>query len=415
MDDNKIASLTRKYLTPLYIFDGDNIEDNYQYMKKLLPEQFDVFYSVKANPSLAICQVLQNNGSGIEVASEGELRLALGAGFNPSDIIFSGPGKVYAELEYAIDQNITAINVESFGELEIIHKIAKLKEKKVNIGIRINPNYESVQRNPVISMMGSGTQFGVDVNQLPSLLSYIRETDYLDIICFHIYAGSQIFDYKVAAEYLLEAINLLSHIIAEHQLEIKILDFGGGFGVSYDGRKENFDFKSFAGEVKKLYDKHLKLFVGKRLVFESGRFLIAGSGYYLTEIQYRKQINGNMFLITDGGMNQNAMATFREKKIRSNFLMHILNNNNQEEVVSVAGPLCTPDDVLGRSVTLNKAERGDILCIHNSGAYGSSFSPQEFLGHPRACEVLVYKGRDYVIREHGKSEDILRGQYNLQM
>jgi diaminopimelate decarboxylase len=414
MDDNKIESLARKYQTPLYLFDGDDIENVYQSMKNLLPKQFDIFYSVKANSTLAVCQVLQKNGSGIEVASEGELCLALEAGFNPSDILFSGPGKVYGELEFAIEKNIAAIIVESFRELEIIQEIAKLKGKKVNVGIRINPSYESVQKNPVISMMGSGTQFGVDKNELPSLLSYIQATDNLNLICFHIYAGSQIFDYKVASTYLHEAIKLLSHIIEEYHLDIKILDFGGGFGVSYDGKKETFNFNSFAGEVQTLYNDNQKLFEGKRIIFESGRFLCARSGFFLTEIQYRKQINGNIFLITDAGMNQNALATFREKKIRGNFHMYILNNNNPKEVVSVAGPLCTPDDVLGRNVTLNKADRGDILCIPNLGAYGSSFSPSEFLGHPRPCEVLVYKGADFVIRERGKSEDILKGQTGIQ-
>ncbi len=247
MDDNVIQSLARKYQTPIYIFDGDDIENRYHYMKNLLPKQFDIFYSIKANPSLAICQVLQNNGSGIEVASEGELHLALKAGFNSSDILFSGPGKTYRELEYAIDKNIAAINVESFTELNVIHEIAKLKGKKVNVGIRINPNYESVKRNPVISMMGSGTQFGVDKNQLPSLFSYIKESDYLNLTCFHIYAGSQIFDYKVATAYFQEAIDLLSQIIEEHNLDIKILDFGGGFGISYDGRRQHFDFKKLWG------------------------------------------------------------------------------------------------------------------------------------------------------------------------
>lgn len=415
MDDNKIELLVNKYQTPLYLFDGDDIERVYQSMKSLLPKEFSIFYSVKANPNLAICKIMRKSGSGIEVASRGELCLALEAGFNPEDILFSGPGKVEDELEFAIDKNIAAIIVESFAELKVINKIAMIKDKKVNIGIRINPSYESIQKNPVISMMGAGTQFGVDKNELGDLISYIKETDNLNLICFHIYAGSQIFDYTVASVYFNEAINLLSQVIEDYNLDIKILDFGGGFGVSYDGKKETFNFESFASEVKRLYNDNKELFNGKRIIFESGRYLCARSGFFLTKVQYRKKINGNTFLITDGGMNQNSLATFRGKKIRGNFFMNILNNDNEKEVVSVAGPLCTPDDVLGRNVTLNRADRGDILCMPNMGAYGSSYSPFTFLGHPRACEVLIYKGKDFLVRERGKYEEILNGQKDIDI
>ncbi|MCW6109101.1 diaminopimelate decarboxylase [Clostridium sporogenes] len=411
---NNMKLFAQKYGTPLYLFYADEMEKKYQMMKSSLPNQFEIFFSVKANSALAICQILQKNGSGIEVASKGELCLALNAGFSPSKILFSGPGKVYSELEYAIDNNIAAIVAESFHELKLIDEIARLKGKKVNVGIRINPNYESVQKNPVISMMGVGTQFGVDKNELPNIVNFLRETNNLNLTCFHIYAGSQIYDYKIAATYFNEATNMLSQIIKEYNLNIDIIDFGGGFGVPYN-KNEMFDFNCFSEEVNKIYNNNLSFFEDKRLVFESGRFLTARCGYFLTEVQYRKEINGRTFLITDGGMNQMAIATYREKKLRSNFIMNILDNDNSEEIVSVAGPLCTPDDILGRNVTLNKANRGDILCIPNAGAYGSSFSPLKFLGHPNPCEVLVYKDSDQVIKERGKAEDILKDQVGLIM
>ncbi len=412
MNDRYLKELAEKYGTPLYVFDANNIQCTYYEMKKSIGD-IEIFYSVKANPSLAICQILQKSGSCIEVASKGELELAIAAGFEPHKIIFSGPGKIREEIEFALEKEIVALIAESFEEIQLINEIAEEKNCTVNIGIRINPSYESVQKNPVISMMGRGTQFGIDCTELESIIPYIKRHTHLKLMCFHIYSGSQIFDYNVAIVYFKEAIKLLHDIIKKYSLQIELLDFGGGFGISYDGKREDFDFNNFALEVKKVLEGYSEFIKGKRIAFESGRFLVAPSGYFLTEVQYRKVINGNTFLITDAGMNQNALATFREKRIRSNFKMHIITNTNPQEEVSVAGPLCTPDDVLGRNILLNHSGRGDILCIPNSGAYGTSFSPLEFLGHPRPCEIVVWKNKEYVIKKKGKFSDILTHQSGL--
>lgn len=413
MEDYMLRELAEKYGTPLYLFDGDKIEETYRMMKDSFSNKIDLFYSVKANPTLAVCQILQKNGCGIEVASKGELRLALEAGFLPDKMLFSGPGKLESEIEFALEQEICAVIAESFQEIELISRLAEKRGKIVNIGVRINPSYESVQKNPVLSMMGRGTQFGVDKNELEKILPYIQKQKYLNLMCFHIYSGSQIFDYHVAASYLREAVQMVLDVIHTYNLDISLLDFGGGFGVSYDGKKEDFDFPSFAAEVEQLIGENPELTAGRKIAFESGRFLTARAGFFLTQVQYRKEINGSTFLIMDAGMNQNALATFREKRIRTNFSMHIISNQNPEETVSVAGPLCTPDDVLGRNVSINRSDRGDILCIPNSGAYGISFSPFEFLGHPRPEEVLVYHGTEYVARERGHFSDILNQQRGI--
>ncbi|MDE6947744.1 MAG: hypothetical protein K2P14_11225 [Anaeroplasmataceae bacterium] len=413
MNNNKLYEMSKKYETPLYVFDGNKIRDTYYMMRDALENRVEIFFSVKANPTLAVCQILKNAGSSIEVASKGELHLALAAGFDSQKIIFSGPGKLWSEIEFAIESDIAALIAESFEEVKLINQLAMEKEKVVNIGIRINPSYENVQKNPVVSMMGKGTQFGVDRNELNNIIPYIKKHPQLNLRCFHIYAGSQIFDCHIAIEYFKEAVKLLTNVISEYELKIDIMDFGGGFGVSYDGRKEDFDFKSFSKAALEIIDEYHLSENGRRIAFESGRYLVAKSGFFLTKILYKKCINGTTFLITDAGMNQNALATFREKRIRSNFIMEIISNENEKEIVSVAGPLCTPDDVLGRNIELNSSDSGDILCIPNSGAYGVSFSPMEFLGHPRPCEVICIDEKEYIIRAHGKFEDILENQYGI--
>lgn len=414
MNDREIKRIAQTYKTPLYLYDGDGIEAKYRIMRENLQGKFDIFLSVKANPSLGICQLLQQLGSGIEVASAGELILALEAGFQPKDIIFSGPGKTYEEIEFAIEKGIAALIAESLEEIELIDKISNHKYLKTNIGIRIHPCFKTKERNPSISMMGTGTQFGIEQEHLDEAIQYVKSSESLNLRCFHVYAGSQIFNYNVSLEYFEEIVTLLEDLIQRHNLSIDMIDFGGGFGVPYDGRKNPYDFFTFAHELMKRYEEHEEFLKGKRLIFESGRFLLAESGVYLSKVLYRKEIMKKKFIITDGGMNQNALCTFREKKIRGNFTMRILDNNSEEETVTVAGPLCTPDDIIGRNVTLNKAEQGDILCVNNSGAYGISFSPSMFLGHPAPCEVLVYEGKECVLREHGKFEDILRDKHGMK-
>lgn len=413
MDEKQMIALANKYSTPLYLYDGNQLEEKYLCMKKALPDSFELFYSVKANPLFGICRLLQMSQSGIEVASGGELYLALEAKFHPDNILFTGPGKTCNELEYAIDNNIAAINAESFTEVKIINEIGKKKNKTVNIGIRIHPNFRLSSKNPVISMMGAGTQFGIDIKDMEEILKYIHDSENLNLVCLHVYAGSQVFDPNVTIAYFEQTIIIFKELIEKYNLKIKLLDFGGGFGISYDGKKQPYDFDYFAQNVNNIYQKYFDFLQGKRLIFETGRFLLAECGVFLTKVQYRKTLHDRTFIIMDAGMNQNALSTFREKKIRGNFRMKILDNYNEEETVTVAGPLCTPDDVLGRNVILNRADRGDILCIHNTGAYGSSFSPLGFLGHPTPCEVLVYKEAEYCLKQHGTSKSILDGQERI--
>lgn len=407
MNDHKMKELSEKYGTPLYVYDSELIENTYFKMKSLLWNKFDIYFSVKSNPSLGICQLLKELGSGIEVASAGELLLALRAGFDVTKILFSGPGKTYEELELAAEKGIAAIIVESIQELTVLESIARQNDRNISIGIRINPLFGTEEKNPIISMMGGGTQFGISQDELQDAISIIKKSKHLKLICFHIYPGSQICDYKMASKYFEESIRLLKNYIVRNNLEIEILDFGGGFGISYDGKTNPFDFYSFSQEVRTIYNKYKNFLAGKRLVFESGRFLLAESGLYLTKILYRKRINQHDFLITDGGMNQNAISTYRGKRMRSNFVMHLLNNVNEQERVTVAGPLCTPDDIIGRNVSLSRGKPGDILCVHNSGAYGSSFSPVNFLGHPTPCEILLRNGREYILKQRGDFGDIL--------
>ena len=411
MDDSLLKNLAEQFGTPLYIFDGDNIAENYNSMIGQLPGNAEIFYSVKANPSLGICQLLNICGSGIEVASSGELHLALKAGFQPHKIIFSGPGKTENELEHAIETGISAIIAESVNELEKLEQLAAERDCIVNTGIRLNPSYELP--NAKIKMSGSGKQFGIDEDDLDEVMSFFAKSKHLKLMCIHIYIGTQIFEYEMVIAHVRQMLEISKRIVREYGIDLRMIDFGGGFGVPYFGEGTLFDFESFGKGMKAVCQEYSDICNGRRLIFESGRYMLARSGYFLTRVLYRKSSKGTNFLVTDGGMNNHVLSTFRGRQMRNNFPLYFLGKTGEKETVTIAGPLCTPDDVLGRNVETVSAGPGDILCIPNSGAYGLSYSPVHFLGHPGPAEVLRYRDDDYLLRQRGKSDEILTGQQEV--
>ncbi|HEX2925155.1 MAG TPA: type III PLP-dependent enzyme [Ruminiclostridium sp.] len=411
MEDSLLIELAEQFGTPLYVFDGDGITQNYNNMLRQLPENVEIFYSVKANPSLGICQLLNRCGSGIEVASSGELHLALKAGFQPHKIIFSGPGKIEDELEYAIEAGISAIIAESVSELEKLEQLAAERDLIVNAGIRLNPSYDLP--NARIKMSGSEKQFGIDADRLDEVMSFFAKARHVRLVCIHIYIGTQIFEYEMIIAHVRQMLELSKRIIREYGMDLRMIDFGGGFGVPYFGESTPFDFSSFGKEIKTVFEEYSDICDGRRLIFESGRYMLARYGYFLTKVLYGKNSKGTKFLITDGGMNNHVLSTFRGRQMRNNFPLYFLGKTGVKETVTIAGPLCTPDDILGRNVETVCAGPGDILCIPNSGAYGLSYSPVHFLGHPCPAEVLRYSDANYVLRTRGKSEEILAGQQEV--
>ena len=413
----RLLSMANKYKTPLYIYDGDKLKERYEFMKENLPDNFEIFFSIKSNPNIGVCQILNSINCGVEVASGGELLLARESGVEAKNIVFSGPGKTEEEITLAIEQNIESLIVESLQEIEIVGLVAERLNKKVNIGIRINPSYEAIQKNPTISMMGVGTQFGIDKEDIDKAVKKINVFSNLSLNCFHIYAGSQIFDYLQAIQFFCEATKLLIDVIRLYNLNISIVDFGGGFGISYDGRKDDFDFVNFCRGIREIINENKNFFRDRRFIFESGRFLCAPCGYFIIKVLYKKELNRRKFLIVDGGMNNNCLATFRNKLVRTNFKIIELTEDtfkyDYREEISIAGPLCTPEDILARNVEISKLDRGDYICIPNMGAYGRSFSPVDFLGHKHIAEIVVYDNNEYIVLEHGDFRDFYKSQNKI--
>jgi diaminopimelate decarboxylase len=411
MEDTVLSAIVEKYQTPIYVYDGDKISLQYEKLRSTLPEGFEIFYSMKANPLLGICQLFRKLGSSIEIASSGELYTALEAGFPPNEIIFTSPGKTYEELEYAIETGIYCINIESVEEAQMISSIAVQKSKTVNISIRINPDFSVAGSS--IKMAGVPTQFGIDQMQLNNTFTILQALSGISIIGIHVYTGTQLLSAQDII-YCIEQIIILALEVSEkYQFKLMFLDLGGGFGVPYFKGETALDLKLLKEGLAQIWDRFKHQLSQTQMAVESGRFLMAESGLYLTKVLYKKTCKGNIYTICDGGSSQHAGSAFLGRHIRNNFPMYVLNKRGNEEEVNVVGPMCTPTDIIGQKVMLPEINSGDVVVIEKSGAYGVTQSPAMFLSHPIPAEVVYIGGQTYVLRDRGRKEDFIKEQKKL--
>jgi diaminopimelate decarboxylase len=380
--------------TPCYLFFAPIIAGQVMELRSRLGRRFNIHYAVKANPHPAILRLMRQFNLGADVASEYELRAALEAGFEPLDIELSGPGKTQAELEYAIQTRIGAVNVESLGELELLVNLSKRLGARPKVGLRVNP---SVQGRSGLKMAGA-TQFGLSEKDLERALERIRqETSVLDFVGLHLHLGSQILDIESILENFRIALTLAWRVSQGAERPLRKLNFGGGFGVTYFEGQQPLDLAAVGAGVESLLKEFLSSANGApELIVEPGRYLVAESGVYVTRVLYRKHTNGKEFAIVDGGMHHNyLLAGGMGQVVRRNFYFEVLPNEGAVERVApyelnVAGRLCTPQDLLLQNARCSQTVRpGDYLVFFNCGAYGATASPINFLSHPQPREVLI--------------------------
>ncbi|MEW9699662.1 type III PLP-dependent enzyme [Paenibacillus sp. SI8] len=412
MDKKMLQEMAETFGTPLYAYDGEKIESQYRLLKSQLPESFEVFYSLKSNPLLGVCQLFKEFGSRIEVASLGELHVALEAGFEPEHIIFTSPGKTYEELQHAIRANIYSINIESLEEAIIINEIASQDKKSVRIAIRINPNFNLSGAG--MKMTGVPTQFGIDQSLVGEAIERIQSLPFVNLSGIHIFTGTQMLDASSIVKNIEEIIKLSISLSDTYAFPLDFLDLGGGFGVPYFNGEQPLNTDLVKEGLTEVWETYRDRLANTRMGVESGRFLMAEAGAFLTKVLYVKESKGTQFVVCDGGSNQHASTAFLGRYVRNNFPMYLLGKEHDElEEVNVVGSLCTPTDVLGQKVNLAKALPGDILVIDKSGAYGLTHSPVLFLSHSLPAEVMHRNQQFHVLRERGKPQDFLRGQHAI--
>ncbi|HJQ29052.1 MAG TPA: type III PLP-dependent enzyme [Rubrobacter sp.] len=410
-----ISRIAQKYGTPFYLYHGEMITDRVRRVRESLGTE--VSYSVKANPSLGVCQLIASEReAGAEVASSGELAVARAAGFEPDDIVFAGPGKTDDELRRAVDEGIFAVNVESLNEIDRLAHIAARADKNIGVGLRINP--EAQLMGSGMRMGGTVGQFGMDQAELDEAVRKTLSHPELILRGVHVYTATQVFEVEPLLEHCRNILEIALEAADRSGSPLQMIDFGGGFGVPYFEKMTEFDLESFADGFRELLDGYRPdpRLEGCRFLFELGRYLVADAGVYVTQAVDVKETRGKTFVVTDGGMNHHLTATGNMGQVfrKAYPLLNLTRMSGvPEEGVAVAGPCCTPLDTFGNNITLVDPEPGDLIGVFYSGAYGYSASNLGFLSHPAPAEVLLWRGGAHLLRPGGRPEDVLEGQRAL--
>ncbi|THF61774.1 pyridoxal-dependent decarboxylase, exosortase A system-associated [Pseudothauera rhizosphaerae] len=374
--------------TPFYAYDRSLLTARVEELRAALPPAVKLHYAMKANPMPALVCHMAGLVDGIDVASAGELRVALDAGADPRDISFAGPGKSEAELRQAVAAGIL-VNVESFREVPILAAAQQALGLPARVAVRVNPDFEL--KSSGMKMGGGPKQFGVDAEEVPALLAEIGRVG-LAFEGFHLFAGSQNLKPEAIAEAQQKSFALALRLAEHAPATVRTLNLGGGFGIPYFPGEQPLDLAPIGDNLAAIAAEAAARLPQAELVIELGRYLVGEAGLYVARVIDRKVSRGHTYLVTDGGLHHHLSASGNfGQVIRKNYPVVIGNRMGAEatENVSVVGPLCTPLDLLADRMNLAAAQPGDLVVIYQSGAYGASASPQQFLGHPPVTEVLV--------------------------
>jgi len=374
--------------TPFYAYDRSLLRQRVAELRTVLPPRIKLHYAMKANPMPAVVGFMAGLVDGIDVASAGELMVALNAGANPQEVSFAGPGKRDAELRQAVAARVL-VNVESFREVGALEAISNDLGLPARVAVRVNPDFEL--KGSGMKMGGGPKQFGVDVELIPELLANIGRAG-LAFEGFQIYAGSQNLRFELICEAQQKSYELAVRLAQDAPLPVRFLNLGGGFGIPYFPGEQRLDLAPVGDNLAQLLERAKHDLPDVEFVIELGRYLVGEAGVYVARVVDRKVSRGQVYLVTDGGLHHHLAASGNfGQVVRKNYPVTIGNRlgSPEREVASVVGPLCTPLDLLADRMSLPVAQIGDLAVVYQSGAYGASASPQGFLGHPACVEVLV--------------------------
>jgi diaminopimelate decarboxylase len=376
--------------TPLFVYDAALVDAKIARFRAAFPG-VDLHYAMKANSYLPLLSHVGNKVDGVDLASGGELAMALDAGIDPATTSFAGPGKRDADLADAIHAGVM-LNAESEGEVERALVIAGKLGRTPRLAVRVNPDFEI--KGSGMRMGGGAKPFGVDAERVPALVKRILAAG-AEWRGFHIFAGSQALDPAALTEAQAATLALAAELAAAAGAPPPLVNLGGGFGIPYFHGEQALDVEAVGAALAGALASRAPILKDSRFAIELGRWLVGEAGVYLTRIVDRKISHGKTFLVTDGGMQHQLAASGNfGQVVRRNYPAAIASRfgAEPEEEVSIVGCLCTPLDRLADDVMAPKAEVGDLAAIFLAGAYGLSASPQAFLAQAPAREMLVGRG-----------------------
>jgi diaminopimelate decarboxylase len=396
-DGVSLSRIAESEGTPLYVYSAATIVDRY----RAVDEAFSAYphalhYALKANSTLAIARLLRALGSGVDANSGGEIDVALRAGFIPPQIVFTGVGKTDVELAYAIELGVKTINAESAGELERIDALARERETRARVALRINPDIDA-KSHPHISTGLRTNKFGVAIDEARELCRVMRGRPGLEIVGLHSHVGSQIVDLAPLRRAAGALVTLAADLRADG-IPIDHLDIGGGLGVSYDGTP--------APTVREYAEAILPVIreSGLALILEPGRNIIAPAGALLSRVvDVKPQPGGKLFVILDAGMTELLRPMLYGAFHR---IVAVERSHAEAVVCDVVGPLCESSDTLGRDRTLARPMPGDLMAVLDAGAYGAVMA-SNYNRRTTPAEVLVQNGEWSVIKRRQTIDDLL--------
>jgi diaminopimelate decarboxylase len=374
--------------TPFYAYSRAGISAQVARLRAALPQDVHLHYAVKANPMPAVVQHLAGLVDGFDVASGLELRTALDAPVRPRDVSFAGPGKTEAELRQAAAAGVV-VSVESAHQMRLLADIGSAMELRPPVILRVNPDFEL--RASGMQMGGGPKAFGIDADQIPDLLRELAGLP-LEFRGFQMFCGSQNLNAGSIADTQRRILDLAIELGRAAPGPIRLLNIGGGFGIPYFPGDAELDLAPIGAALGERLQALRPQLPEAQIVIELGRYLVGPAGVYVCRVIDRKVSRGKVFIVTDGGLHHHLAASGNfGQVVRRNYPIVIGNRASApaEETVEVVGCLCTPIDVLGRGVALPAPEIGDLVVVQQSGAYGRSASPLNFLSHPEPAEIVV--------------------------
>ncbi len=390
-----LKALAEEFGTPLYVYSGSYIRDRIRAYREAFPEAL-ICYAVKANFNPHIVALVKEEGAGADIVSGGELFISLKAGIEPSKIVYAGVGKTVKELEYAINSDILMFNVESFMELEVLDELAGKLGKKARIAIRVNPDVDP-KTHPYISTGMKKSKFGVDIKTAKKEYEHARKLKNLQVVGIHCHIGSQILDVSPYIEASQKVVELYYDLVKDG-FDIQYLDLGGGLGIKYKPEQSNPEPSDLAEAILPVVKE-----VKAKIILEPGRSVVGNAGILLTQVQFIKDKGHKHFVIVDAGMNDLIRPAMYEAY---HHIVPVERKDRPYIKTDVVGPICETGDFLALDRELQAVERGEYLAVLSAGAYGFAMS-SHYNVRPRACEVLVEKGKYRVIRQREDYEYIV--------
>nr|WP_263327342.1 type III PLP-dependent enzyme [Neobacillus sp. Marseille-Q6967] len=408
MIEKIVKSLKKEREKPFcaYLYDLPALRQHVGHLIHTLPSECRLFYAIKANSDHTLLKTLAPLVHGFEVASLGEIEKVRAVDQN-IPILFGGPGKTAEEMEGAINHGVSLFHVESVHELKLLNHIAGQKGTHTDILLRVNLRH-SVP-NAKLKMAGVPTQFGMDEADIPAAIELTVGLSNVRLRGFHFHAMSNNLESNAHAVFVDRCFETAKRWGDEWNLEISYLNVGGGFGINYLDIEDQFNWDDFTNRLEKILEKHRD--VNWMILFESGRYITSSSGYYAVEVLDIKQNHGQTFCVVRGGSHHLRLpAAWKQSHPFTiipieKWVYPFERPTVNETPITVAGELCTPNDILARTIPVSSLRVGDILLFSYAGAYGWAISHHDFLSHPHPEQL--YLDLDLIEKLESKCNKIL--------